>query len=60
MSEEVKFDKTIDDQIFDKTIEKLLESNVFSEKLVAQIKKVDLTNKTSVKAALSVFENEEE
>ncbi len=59
MSDEIKIEKSIENQILDKTIEKLMESELFPEKLVKQLREIDLTNKASVKAAISVLEEEE-
>lgn len=60
MKEEAEIEKSLSDQILDKTIQKLKESDVFSDKLIEKIKDVDLTVKTDVKEALSSFEDEEE
>ena len=56
----MKIEKSIEDQIIDKTIDKLIESELFPEEVVQLLKRVDLTNKKSVKEAISVVREEEE
>lgn len=58
MSEEQEIEKSIEDQILDKTIEKLKQSELFPEALINELKKIDLTSKDGVKTALSVYEED--
>lgn len=58
MSEEQEIEKSIEDQILDKTMEKLKQSELFPEALINGLKKIDLTSKDGVKTALSVYEEE--
>lgn len=60
MNEETEVEQSIEDQIFSKTIENLKKSEFFSEKLIDKIKKIDLSDKNSVKAVLSFKEDLEE
>lgn len=58
MSEEQEIEKSIEDQIFNKTMAKLKHSELFPETLIDELKKIDLTSKDSVKTALSMYEEE--
>lgn len=58
MSEEQEIEKSIEDQILGKTMEKLKESELFPEALINELKKIDLTSKDGVKTALSDYEEE--
>jgi hypothetical protein len=58
MSEEKEIEKSIEGQILDKTMEKLKQSELFPETLIAELKKIDLTKKESVKTALSAHEED--
>lgn len=58
MSEEQEIEKSIEDQILDKTMEKLKQSELFPETLIDELKKIDLTSKDVVKTMLSIYEEE--
>lgn len=58
MSEEQEIEKSIEDQILNKTMEKLKQSELFPETLIDELKKIDLTSKESVKTTLSMYEEE--
>lgn len=58
MSDQSQIEKSIEDQIIDKTIDKLAESELFPDDVVQLLKEVDLTNKESVKEAISVIREE--
>lgn len=58
MSEEKNVEKSIKGQILDKTMEELKQSELFPETLIDELKKIDLTNKESVKNALSAHEED--
>ncbi|PHR99891.1 MAG: hypothetical protein COA80_03360 [Leeuwenhoekiella sp.] len=58
MSEEKEIEKSIERQILDKTMEKLKQSELFPETLIDELKKIDLTNKESVKTAISAHEED--
>lgn len=60
MSVEMKIEKSIEEQIIDKTIVKLTEYELFPDDVVQLLKEVDLTNKESVKKAISVVREEVE
>ena len=56
MSEEQEIEKSIEDQILDKTMEKLKQSELFPETLIDELKKIDLTSKDGVKTTLYMYE----
>jgi len=58
MSEEQEIEKSIEDQILDKTMGKLKQSELFPETLIDELKKIDLTSKDGVKTTLSMYEEE--
>ncbi|MFT0714654.1 hypothetical protein [Flagellimonas lutimaris] len=58
MSKVEEIEKSIEEQILDKTLEKLNESELFPDTLLNELKKTDLTNKDAVKTALSNYEKE--
>lgn len=53
MSNPDQIDKSLNNQILDKMIDKLSDSEFFSEELLSEIKSTDLTDKNKVKELLS-------
>ena len=53
MSNPDQIDKSLNDQILDKMIDKLSDSEFFNQELLSEIKTTDLTDKNKVKELLS-------
>lgn len=53
MSNSDQIEKSLSDQILDKMIEKLNDSENFDEKILSDIRSTDLTNKVKVKEVIS-------
>ncbi len=53
MSDKIQIEKPISEQIIEKMIDKLKDSEGFSESTLTKLKNIDLTNKNDVKRVIS-------
>lgn len=59
MSDNIQIEKTISAQIIEKMLEKLKDSDCFTQTILAELENVDLTNKNDVKDLISKITKQE-